>query len=224
MLTLAATPIGCSADASSRLKQKLQDADIVLAEDTRVFAQLTHRLEIEITAQILSLHDHNESERLDAVLDALQTDRDVILVSDAGMPLINDPGYKLVQLAISNGIPMTCIPGPSAPMTALVLSGLPVHRFTFEGFLPPKSASRINALQKLADEERTMIFLESKHRIVRCLEDMQEVFGENRRGAICRELTKTHEEILRGELSELLQIAKNRQLKGEICIVIAGAK
>jgi 16S rRNA (cytidine1402-2'-O)-methyltransferase len=224
MLVLAATPIGNFLDASARLREALRTADVVLAEDTRVFIKLLRRLELQIDAQLISLHDHNECGKLESVLQLLQADKSVVLVSDAGLPLINDPGYKLVQLAISNNIPLTCLPGPSAPLTALVLSGLPVHRFTFEGFLPPKSAARLTALRKLQDEERTMIFLESKHRITRCLEDMLEVFGSTRLGAICRELTKAHEEVLRGTLSELLEISKKRELKGEFCLVIGGAR
>ncbi|MDR2082966.1 MAG: 16S rRNA (cytidine(1402)-2'-O)-methyltransferase [Candidatus Ancillula trichonymphae] len=224
MLTLAATPIGNHLDASARLVQKLEEADVVLAEDTRVFADWRKRLNLHLHAKVVSLHDHNESSRLESLLSILQAKMDVVLVSDAGLPLINDPGYKLVQLAISNGIPMTCIPGPSAPLTALVLSGLPVHRFTFEGFLPPKTASRLAALRKLQTEERTMIFLESKYRVTRCLEDMFEVFGESRHGAICRELTKPHEEVVRAKLVELVEVARKRELKGEICLVTEGAR
>ncbi|MDR1448413.1 MAG: 16S rRNA (cytidine(1402)-2'-O)-methyltransferase [Candidatus Ancillula sp.] len=223
MLTLAATPIGNYADTSARLIKKLQEADMILAEDTRVFIDLLKRLNLRINARITSFHDHNESSKLSKILDAIEKE-DVVLVSDAGLPLINDPGYKLVQAAIDNDVLVTCIPGPSAPLTALVLSGLPVHKFTFEGFLPPKTSSRITALQKLAQEKRTMIFLESKHRITRCLEDMNEVFGPKRRGAICRELTKQHEEIVRASLAELVETSRRQQLKGEICLVIDGSR
>jgi 16S rRNA (cytidine1402-2'-O)-methyltransferase len=222
MLILAATPIGNFSDASTRLKEWLGSADIIAAEDTRKTYQLANKLGVQISGRVISFYDHNESARIAELIDALQSGLDVVVVSDAGMPMINDPGYKIVQAAIENNLAITCLPGPSAPLSALVLSGLPVHRFCYEGFLPPKSGARINRLKTLQSEERTMVFLESKHRIIKTLQNMLEVFGAERKACICRELTKQHEEILRGSLSELLQIASTRELKGEICIVVAG--
>ncbi|MDR1862165.1 MAG: 16S rRNA (cytidine(1402)-2'-O)-methyltransferase [Candidatus Ancillula sp.] len=222
MLVLASTPIGNIDDSSARLKQWLLSADFIAAEDTRNTLKLAARLGLKITAEVLSVHDHNEAERLDLLLKKLQEGQNVLLVSDAGTPLINDPGFKLVQIVIQNGIQVSTLPGPSAPITALVLSGLPVHKFCYEGFLPPKSGSRINALRRLENEPRTMVFLESKHRVAKTLRDMAEVFGEARRAAVCRELTKEHEEVLRGSLGELVEVTQARELKGEMCVVVGG--
>jgi 16S rRNA (cytidine1402-2'-O)-methyltransferase len=227
MLIIAATPIGNSLDASIRLIDVIKSADLICAEDTRTTLQLIKRLEIKRDemrpdCQLVSLHDHNEGEKVEQILNQLKEEKTVLQVSDAGTPMINDPGFKLTQAAIDAGVEVTSLPGPSAPIVALVLSGLPVHKFCYEGFLPPKSGSRVNALHKLEDEERTMIFLESKHRIAKALTDMQTVFGDQRKAAVCRELTKPHEEVLRGTLGDLVQIANQRELKGEMCIVVGG--
>ncbi|GHT82066.1 ribosomal RNA small subunit methyltransferase I [Actinomycetota bacterium] len=222
MLILAATPIGNFDDASFRLVQELKSADIIAAEDTRNSFKLLKHLKID-PPKMISLHDYNEASRLEILLTELKNNKKIVVVSDAGTPLINDPGYKIAQLAINSNIEVTALPGPCAPINALVLSGLPVHRFCFEGFLPPKSGSRIHALERLQDETRTMIFLESKHRIVKTIADMSTVFGTNRPAAICRELTKSYEQIHRGTLGELTELTASKELKGEMCVVVAGA-
>jgi 16S rRNA (cytidine1402-2'-O)-methyltransferase len=223
MLILAAMPIGNTGDATCRLIEALRSTEIVAAEDTRRLHASASRLGIKIDGKVVSYHDHNEEERRKQLLEAIQGGTDVLLVSDAGLPLINDPGYKLVQAVIATGEQVTCLPGPSAPLTALVLSGLPTAKFCFEGFLPPKSGARLNALRSLENERRTIIFLESTHRVAKCLNDMREVFGNSRRAAVCRELTKTHEEVLRGDLQTLCELVAKRSLKGEICLVVEGA-
>lgn len=223
MLILGATPIGNLGDASKRLKDCLESVSVIACEDTRVTRKLIVALTPNSSAKLVPLHDHNEADRVDALLQTLLSGLDVLLVSDAGTPLINDPGYKLVQAAINNGITVTALPGPSAPVNALILSGLPVHRYCYEGFLPPKSASRQRSLLELKSESRTMIFLESKHRILKTVTDMRDIFGFERRAAICRELTKKHEEVMRGTLGELVAVLEKRELKGEICICVAGA-
>lgn len=223
MLILGATPIGCWDDASKRLTQALSTADIIAAEDTRRTKTLAAGLGVQISGRLVSLHDHNEAARVEELVQSVLDGQDILVVSDAGMPMINDPGFKLTAAVVAAGGDVTCLPGPSAPLCALVLSGLPTHRFAFEGFLPPKSGSRQNALAKLKDESRTMIFLESKHRIAKTLQDMCATFGESRRAALARELTKTHEEIIRSTLGELAQLSASRELKGEMCIVLAGA-
>jgi 16S rRNA (cytidine1402-2'-O)-methyltransferase len=222
MLILGATPIGNTDDSSKRLLNALENSEIIAAEDTRKLLTLAKRLGANIQGKVLSLHDHNEAEKLDFLLKQLDLGDDILVVSDAGLPLINDPGYKITHAAIEKGVRVTCLPGPSAPITALVLSGLPTDKFCFEGFLPPKTISRVNALTLLQDEKRTMIFLESTHRIAKCLEDMRTVFGGVRRAVVCRELTKTYEEVIRGTLDELCEIANERILKGEICVVVGG--
>jgi 16S rRNA (cytidine1402-2'-O)-methyltransferase len=223
MLILGATPIGCPEDASSRLAKALSTADVIAAEDTRRAKTLAASLGVKISGRLVSLHDHNEAQRTQSLAQAVLDGQDVLVVSDAGMPMINDPGFKLSAAVVAAGGDVTCLPGPSAPLAALVLSGLPTHRFAFEGFLPPKSGSRQNALTRLKDEERTMIFLESKHRIAKTLQDMSTIFGPTRKAALARELTKPHEEIIRDTLDALASLSVSHELKGEMCIVVAGA-
>jgi 16S rRNA (cytidine1402-2'-O)-methyltransferase len=222
-LILGATPIGNSGDASSRLIEALQVTELILAEDTRVTLNLAKRLKVRLLGQLLSLNDYNEFSRIDQVIATLEAGNDVLLVSDAGMPLVNDPGFKVVRQCIELGVTVTCLPGPSAPITALVLCGLPVNRFCFEGFIPPKSGQRLNFLTDLVDERRTQIYLESPHRIHKTLETMRQVFGPTRRIAVVREMTKSYEEVIRGTIEEVISRTTNRQLKGEICICVEGS-
>lgn len=220
-LTLAATPIGNVGDASQRLLDALRAADVIAAEDTRRLRKLVSMLDIEITANVVSYFDQNEVERTPWMLQQLQDGADVLLVTDAGMPSVSDPGYRLVDAAIGAGIPVRVIPGPSAVTTAIAVSGLPVDRFTFEGFLPRKSGERARALELLAAEPRTMVFFEAPHRTQETLEAMRDTFGADRRCAVCRELTKTYEEIVRGTLTEACDWAE-REILGEVTIVVSG--
>lgn len=220
VLILAATPIGNLGDASRRLIEALENAEVVAAEDTRTTTQLLRALGIANRPRLVALHEHNERDKA-AELAALAADHDVILVSDAGMPTVSDPGYVLVQAAISAGVTVTALPGPSAVLTALALSGLPTDRFAFEGFLPRKG--RLPALRALAAEPRTLVFFESPHRIADALRDLAEAFGGERRAAVCRELTKLHEEVARGTLAELAQRFAEGA-RGEIVLVVAGAE
>lgn len=223
VLYLAATPIGNIQDASSHLIAALSDADIIACEDTRKTKFLINALEIKTTASLISHHEHNERERVGQILQHIQEGKTVVVVSDAGMPAVSDPGFPLVQAAVAAGVPITVIPGASAVTTALVLSGLPTDRFVFEGFLPRKSGERRKQLQSLAQEQRTIVLFESGHRIKESLEDMAQIFGDNRSAALCRELTKTYEEVIRGTLAELVQRAQS-EILGEITMVIAGAQ
>lgn len=221
VITLAATPIGNTADASARLRELLHKADVIAAEDTRKLRDLLSRLEITPTAQIVTYHEHNEASRTGELLDYARGGKHVVVVSDAGMPGISDPGYRLVTQAVAADVAVTVAPGPSAVLTALAISGLPTDRFCFEGFLPRKSGARQAALRGLAGEERTMVFYEAPHRIAQTLTAMGEAFGEDRPAAMCRELTKTYEEITRGTLADLLARAQ-AGVKGEIVVVVAG--
>jgi 16S rRNA (cytidine1402-2'-O)-methyltransferase len=223
VLYLAATPIGNIQDASSHLIAALSDADIIACEDTRKTKFLINALEIKTTASLISHHEHNERERVGQILQHIQEGKTVVVVSDAGMPAVSDPGFPLVQAAVAAGVPITVIPGASAVTTALVLSGLPTDRFVFEGFLPRKSGERRKQLESLAQEQRTIVLFESGHRIKESLEDMAQIFGDNRSAALCRELTKTYEEVIRGTLAELVQRAQS-EILGEITMVIAGAQ
>lgn len=222
-LILAGTPIGDVEDASPRLRRLLVEADVVAAEDTRRLHALAGRLEIKMTGRVLSYHEHNESARADELLDVVETGGTVLIVTDAGMPSVSDPGYRVVTRAIERGLPVTSAPGPSAVLTALAVSGLPTDRFCFEGFPPRKPGERARALELLADERRTMVFFESPHRVDQTLAAMAEAFGPERPAAVCRELTKTYEEVLRGGLGELAATAAQEQLRGEISIVVSGA-
>jgi len=221
-LTLAATPLGNPGDASPRLKAAIEEAEIIAAEDSRRFHRLASDLGVTFTAKIISFFDGNETARTQEVLSFLQAGKRVLVVSDAGMPTISDPGFRLTRDAIALNIPVVVIPGPSAPTMALALSGLATDRFTFEGFLSRSSGARQSHLESLRFEERTMIIFEAPHRITECLTDAIEVFGGNRQAAICREMTKTYEETIRGTLDELLQWSRSKEILGEITMVIAG--
>ena len=221
-LLLAATPLGQPGDASSRLVEALGTADIVAAEDTRRVRALAQALDVRITGRVLSLFDQNEATRVPALVEELRSGATVLAVTDAGMPSISDPGYRLVVACVAADLPLTCLPGPSAVTTALALSGLPADRFCFEGFAPRKQAARRGWLAALDTEPRTCVFFESPRRLAECLADAVDVLGGRRRAAVCRELTKTHEEVIRGTLSELAQWAADGVL-GEITVVLAGA-
>ena len=221
-LLLAATPLGQPGDASSRLVEALGTADIVAAEDTRRVRALAQALDVRITGRVLSLFDQNEATRVPALVEELRSGATVVAVTDAGMPSISDPGYRLVVACVAADLPLTCLPGPSAVTTALAVSGLPADRFCFEGFAPRKQAARRGWLAALDTEPRTCVFFESPRRLAECLADAVDVLGGRRRAAVCRELTKTHEEVIRGTLSELAQWAADGVL-GEITVVLAGA-
>ena len=222
-LLIAATPLGQPSDASARLVAALGSADVIAAEDTRRIRSLAHALGVKLAAKVVSLFDQNEATRVPGLLDEIAAGATVLLVSDAGMPLINDPGYRLVAACIEAGAPVSCLPGPSAVTTALAVSGLPSDRFCFEGFAPRKHSARMAWLAGLAAEQRTCVFFESPRRLADCLRDAVEVLGPARRAVVCRELTKTHEEIVRGSLAELAEWAADGVL-GEITVVLAGAE
>ncbi|HEV7875285.1 MAG TPA: 16S rRNA (cytidine(1402)-2'-O)-methyltransferase, partial [Nocardioides sp.] len=200
VLVLAATPIGRVADAPPRLAEELATADVVAAEDTRRLKRLTHDLGVTVTGRVVSYFEGNESARTPILLEALLAGERVLLVTDAGMPSVSDPGYRLVAAAVEADVLVTAVPGPSAVLTALAVSGLPVDRFCFEGFLPRKAGERARRLGDLAREERTMVFFEAPHRTGAALAALAEAFGDDRVAAVCRELTKTHEEVRRGPL------------------------
>jgi 16S rRNA (cytidine1402-2'-O)-methyltransferase len=221
-LVLAATPIGRAADASLRLADELRSADLIAAEDTRRLRRLLRDLDVETDARVVSYFDGNEGRRVPALLDALRAGKRVVVVTDAGMPSVSDPGYRLVSAAVEAGIQVTAVPGPSAVVTALAVSGLPTDRFTFEGFLPRKAGERTRRLADLSNEQRTMVFFEAPHRTHTALVAMAEVFGFDRPAVVCRELTKTHEEVRRGSLDLLVDWARDG-VRGEVTIVVAGA-
>ena len=222
MLILAAIPLGNPGDASTRLKEAITSADFIAAEDSRRFGRLCTELGITYEAKIFSFFEGNEDERLEPLLEILASGKDLLVVTDAGMPGISDPGYRLTREAIARDIPVRVLPGPSAVTTALLFSGLPTDRFCFEGFLPRTSGTRITALEKLRNEERTMIFFEAPHRLLESLQDAVTALGPDRRAAICREMTKTYEETIRGTLSELVEWASSTEILGEISLVVAG--
>ncbi len=221
LLVLAATPIGDSRDASPRLLEELSTAPLIAAEDTRRLRKLCDRIGVTITGRVVSYHEHNEASRTPDLIAALNDDQRVLLVTDAGMPSVSDPGYRLVSEAVSHGIPVTCVPGPSAVLMALAVSGLPVERFCFEGFLPRKSGQRERMIADLATEPRAMVFFEAPHRLGVMLTALAQGLGDNRPAAVCRELTKTYEEVKRGGLAELAAWA-SEGVRGEITIVVAG--
>ncbi len=223
-LLLGATPLGQPADASRRLIDALADADVVAAEDTRRVRTLAAALGVSISGRVVSLFDQNESVRVPELVGEITAGATVLLVSDAGMPLINDPGYRMVAACVQAGLPVSCLPGPSAVITALAVSGLPTDRFCFEGFAPRKPAARRSWLAALAAEPRTAVFFESPRRLADCLGDAVDQLGGARRGAVCRELTKVHEEVLRGPLAELAHWAQQTTVLGEITVVLAGAR
>jgi 16S rRNA (cytidine1402-2'-O)-methyltransferase len=222
-LVLCGTPIGDVGDASPRLRATLEAADVIAAEDTRRFRDLTRRLGITTSGRVVSYFAGNEAGRLAELVEALQAGAMVALVTDAGMPGVSDPGYLLVRAALDAGAAVTAVPGPSSVTTALALSGLPSERFAMEGFLPRKPGERRKLLATLAAEPRTLVVLESPHRIAATLEDLAEAFGADRPAALCREMTKTYEQVLRGGLGELAAAARAEQLRGEITVVVGGA-
>jgi 16S rRNA (cytidine1402-2'-O)-methyltransferase len=221
-LLIGATPLGQPSDASSRLVSALGSADIVAAEDTRRVRTLAQALDVRLAGKVVSLYDQNEASRVPALLGEIEGGATVLLVSDAGMPLISDPGYRLVTACVDKGLPIGCLPGPSAVTTALAVSGLPSEKFCFEGFAPRRQSARVAWLKTLTAEPRTCVFFESPRRLADCLRDAFEALGPERRAVVCRELTKTHEEIVRGSLAELADWANDGVL-GEITVVLAGA-
>ena len=219
MIILAATPIGNLGDASRRLVEALTNAEVIASEDTRTTIQLMRALEIDNRPRLIPLHEHNEVAKAAEIVE-LARDADVLVLSDAGMPTVSDPGFPLVAAAAAAGVTVTAIPGPSAVLTALAVSGLPTDRFCFEGFLPRKG--RLQALKALAAEPRTLVFFESPHRIGDALADAAVAFGGTRRAAVCRELTKLYEEVSRGTLAELAERFAEGA-RGEIVLVVEGA-
>lgn len=222
MLILAATPIGNLADASPRLIEAMVQSKFIAAEDTRSLLKLANSLGVKLNARLFSLHEHNEGDRLKQILEIAQ-DETVLVVSDAGMPTVSDPGFLLVRAAVEAKVEVTVIPGPSAVLSALAVSGLPTDRFTFEGFLPRKQGDRRKVFASLAREPRTMVFFESPHRILESLEDAVLELGASRSATVSRELTKKFEHTERGTLEQLVEWAKSEP-KGEMVLVIAGAQ
>lgn len=221
MLILAATPIGNLADASPRLVATLESAKVIAAEDTRTVLKLASLLGFKLSAKLISLNEHNELQKLESLVE-IAKNSDLVVVSDAGMPTISDPGFALVRACSDAAVEIQVVPGPSAVIAALAVSGLSTDRFCFEGFLPRKTGERKKVFQKLANESRTMVFFESPHRMLGSLEDAISVFGETRQASISRELTKKFEETKRGTLSDLMDWSKDQ--KGEMVLVIAGAE
>lgn len=221
-LFLAATPIGNIGDASMRLREVLSGAQVIAAEDSRRAHRLISDLGITTSAQIWSFYDAVEEAKSPELISRVQQGETVVMISDAGMPSVSDPGYRLMQEAIAQGVKVSVIPGPSAVLAALAISGLPVDRFSFEGFLPRKSGERKALCETLLHETRTMVFFEAPHRLVESLLDLQTVFGADRSAVVCRELTKTYEEVVRGTLAELVAWS-DKEILGEITLVVAGA-
>lgn len=222
MLILAATPIGNLADASPRLIEAMVESKYIAAEDTRSLLKLANSLGIKLNARLFSLHEHNEGDRLSQILE-IAKDEPVLVVSDAGMPTVSDPGFLLVRAAVEANVEVTVIPGPSAVLSALAVSGLPTDRFTFEGFLPRKQGDRRKMFASLSREPRTMVFFESPHRILESLEDAVLELGADRAATVSRELTKKFEHTERGSLQHLVEWAK-AEPKGEMVLVVAGAQ
>ena len=222
MLILAGLPIGDVRDASAHLISEIEKADYIAAEDSRKFARFCQDLKITHHAKVISYFEGNESDRIDELTKILNSDKDILVVTDAGMPGISDPGYRLVRAAVENNIQVKVLPGPSAVTTALLLSGLPTDRFCFEGFPPRTSTARFKWFSQLSEEERTIIFFEAPHRIVESLTDALSAFGRDRIGAVCREISKQYEEVVRGDLAKLLKWAKSKEILGEITVVISG--
>ncbi|GAB3257937.1 16S rRNA (cytidine(1402)-2'-O)-methyltransferase [Arthrobacter pigmenti] len=222
-IVLAATPIGNLGDASPRLQELLATADVIAAEDTRRLHKLLQALNISTSARVISYHEHNEAARTADLLEEVRSGKTLLMVTDAGMPAVSDPGFRLVEAAVAESLTVTAVPGPSAVTTALALSGLPTDRFCFEGFLPRKNGERTAKLRELARERRTMVFFEAPHRLEAMLQALQAQFGPGRKAAVARELTKLHEEVVRGSVAELLDWAANGAVRGEIVVVVAGA-
>ena len=223
-LTLAATPLGNPLDASPRLKAAIESAEIIAAEDSRRFHRLASDIQATFSAKVLSFFEGNEIDRTQELLIALREGRNVLVLSDAGMPTISDPGFRLMRDSIAENIEVHVIPGPSAPTMAIALSGLPTDRFTFEGFAPRTSGARISFYESLRFEERTMVVFEAPHRLLESLTDARSILGGTRLGAICREMTKTYEETIRGSLDQLVEWATNNEVLGEITLVFAGVE
>ncbi len=222
VLILAATPIGNLSDASTRLVQAIQSSNFIACEDTRSFKLLASALDVRFHAKLFSLHDHNEHSRLQELV-AIAKNQDLLVVSDAGMPTISDPGFNLVRACIEAEVDVTIIPGPSSVLSALAVSGLPTDRFVFEGFLSRKAGERRATFERLANEDRTMVFFEAPHRILESLQDAAEVFGQDHQAVVVRELTKKFEQVTRGTLAELIEWAKSEP-KGEMVLLLAGVQ
>ncbi|WP_125610614.1 16S rRNA (cytidine(1402)-2'-O)-methyltransferase [Specibacter cremeus] len=223
LIVLAGTPIGNMGDATARLVEWLGTADLIAAEDTRRLHRLVTALGVTVAGRVVSYHEHNEAARTADLLAQVRDGKVLLMVTDAGMPSVSDPGFRLVEAAVAAGVRVTAAPGPSAVLTALALSGLPTDRFCFEGFLPRKAGERAGRLRDLAAERRTMVFFEAPHRLEPMLRALHEAFGPDRRAAVCRELTKTYEEVLRLPLAGLLEWAEATEIRGEIAVVVAGA-
>jgi 16S rRNA (cytidine1402-2'-O)-methyltransferase len=221
-LVLGGAPLGQPGDVGPRLRAAMATADVLAVEDTRRLHRLAADLEVQLSGRVVTFHESVERSRLPGLLAALAEGRTVLLLTDAGMPSVSDPGYTLVRAAIDAGVEVTSVPGPSAVTTALAVSGLPVDRFCFEGFLPRKAGERRSRLAGLADERRTMVFFESPHRLADALTDAAAALGSERPAAVCRELTKTHEEVRRGTLASLAEWAADG-VRGEITLVVGGA-
>ena len=222
MLILACLPIGDVRDASAHLIESIQNATYVAAEDSRKFARLCQELNIKHHAKVITFFEGNESEKIDELTSLLKSQKDVLVVTDAGAPGVSDPGYRLIRAAVESDVKIKVLPGPSAVVTALLLSGLPTDRFCFEGFPPRTQGARSKWFNDLAQEERTIIFFEAPHRIVESLKDAGDAFGLDRSGAVCREMSKHYEEVVRGDLSQLIEWAESKDILGEITIVISG--
>ncbi|KGA09370.1 MAG: hypothetical protein GM48_2055 [actinobacterium acIB-AMD-7] len=222
MLILACLPIGDARDASAHLIQAIQQVQYVAAEDSRKFARLCQDLSIKHNAKVISFFEGNESEKIEELTNLLKSQKDVLVATDAGAPGISDPGYRLIRAALQSNVDIKVLPGPSAVTTALLLSGLPTDRFCFEGFPPRTQGARAKWFEELAQQERTMIFFEAPHRITECLIDAGNAFGLDRSGAICREMSKHYEEVVRGSVTELISWSKSKEILGEITVVIAG--
>jgi 16S rRNA (cytidine1402-2'-O)-methyltransferase len=222
MLILACLPIGDARDASEHLIQAIENAQYVAAEDSRKFARLCQDLNIKHNAKVISFFEGNESERIDELTAILKSQKDILVATDAGAPGISDPGYRLIRAALAENIQIKVLPGPSAVTTALLLSGLPTDRFCFEGFPPRTKGARSKWFNDLSEEERTIIFFEAPHRIVESLSDAAEAFGKDRAGAVCREMSKQYEEVVRGDISQLITWAGSKEILGEITVVIEG--
>ena len=222
MLILACLPIGDPQDASVHLIQAIENVQYVAAEDSRKFARLCQDLNIKHNAKVISFFEGNESERIDELTAILKSQKDILVATDAGAPGISDPGYRLIRAALAENIQIKVLPGPSAVTTALLLSGLPTDRFCFEGFPPRTKGARSKWFKDLSEEERTIIFFEAPHRIVESLTDAAEAFGKDRAGAVCREMSKQYEEVIRGSISQLISWASSKEILGEITVVVEG--